>query len=125
MKARLVNKLYKFEIPKFDSNTLLALAIASYERFNKVKIDIGKAPEAKLNHILLNYIRHVTVKNYNRSIKAPIFKEDSKEYFYWFKAVNNEIVKIYPFLKDVVGQQIARKGRTIFQTKKQNENNGP
>lgn len=114
MKSQYEEKIYKIEIPIFNPSTLAAKAIEQYERFEKKKIDMATAHEDKINHILLNYIRHTVVFNYNKHCKSPSFESDPKEYFYWFKEVNNEIGKKYPFLRRVIGQQISRKRKSIF-----------
>ena len=124
MKKSYQDKIYSFEVPKYDSTQLMASAVAEYERFERVKIDFATVPELKLHHILLNFIRHRTVESYNRHCASPSFEKDPTQYFNWFKAVNNEIGNVYPFLRKVVGHQIAFKRKQIFAGKKTDEGNG-
>lgn len=114
MKQAFRDKIYSIEVPKLDATSMIALAVAEEEWYSRKRIDLVFLSDDKLNHILLNYIRHKTVENYNRNCRSPHFEANPEEYFYWFKEVNNEIGKVYPFLKKAIGQQITNKKRAIF-----------
>lgn len=116
MKASFKEKIYTFEIPKKDVNVMTANAIRQEENVTKKKLDLGTMNEERINHILLNYIRHQMVKTYHE--KSVYFAHSDavteKEYYDWFKAVNDAIGQTYPFLKKVIRHQLKNKRRRLF-----------
>lgn len=113
MKAVFKEKIYKFKVPKIDPAQLIAKAIQDYEWLHSKKVNVDHLSEWNLNHILLNFIRHTMVRDYDKNCWT--FKNNSEEYFYWFRAINNEIIVKYPFLKAVGSAQISRKRKEIFE----------
>lgn len=114
MKQAYREKIYNFEVPKLDSASLMVKAIELEEWFSGQRLDIAFMSDYKIHHIMVNYIRHQTVKNYNKHAATPQFKTNPEEYFYWFKAINHEIGQIYPFLRGTIAQQISHKRKKIF-----------
>jgi hypothetical protein len=121
MKQCYREKIYNFQIPKYDPNLLLAKTISRLENIEHKTIDIYSLEENELNHLLLNFIRHVVIKDYNNHCHSPSFVKDPKEYFYWFKKLNLEIGKVYPFLNKVIHQQINAKRIQAFAQRPKDE----
>lgn len=111
MKQSYREKIYDFDVPRFDPTLLMVKAVENYEWANRKKINLKTVQENQLNHIILNFIRHRIVKNYNADCRSPSFENEPSLYLEWFRAVNTEIANSYPFLKKVVGQQIGAKTR--------------
>ena len=107
-------KLYNFSVPRIETGLVLAKAVVAHERASGKKIDMTLLRIAEQNHLILNYIRHRMINDYNNNCWSKEFEKDETLYFDWFKAINNEIKFKYPFLETAVGQQIAAKRQRIF-----------
>ncbi len=106
-------KLYTFKVPKYDPSQLIVFAIEDYVRFTRKKVNLATIHETKMNHILLNFIRHNMFQDYDQKCINNSFEKDPREYLKWFQAINNEIANKYPFLRKVVAAQISDKERQI------------
>src|SRR6266403_912474 len=99
MKDSYREKIYKFVVPRMDNGILAVRALDSYNYRNEMSLTLDKIPEQQLNHIIVNYVRHRLIKNYNQNYSLPSFEKEPKLYFEWFKAINHEIGQVYPFLQ--------------------------
>jgi hypothetical protein len=109
MKDSYRNKIYKFSVPLYNVGTLTVKAIQNFEYINRTKVDLATLPEDKINHIIVNFIRHRLIQDYNKNYGSPSFEKEPQLYFDWFKAINHEIGEIYPFLKKTIALQISHK----------------
>lgn len=98
------------KVPRVSPPILLAKAFEDHEKHGGDK-RLDDVSEHDMNHILLNYIRHKLIHNYNE-----VSFEDQWQYFSWFSRINRKIAKVYPFLSQTVEQQIKRKeGKLVLQ----------
>jgi hypothetical protein len=118
MKESYREKLYKFVVPRFDISMLAVKALDAYNYLNSESLTFDKIEEMQLNHIMVNYIRHKLVSDYNQNYSSPSFSKEPKLYFEWFKAINHEIGQVYPFLRQAIAMQIAHKRNVIFHPRK-------
>lgn len=118
MKESYREKLYKFVVPRMDPSLLAVKALDSFNYMHYESLTLDKIEESQLNHIMVNYIRHRLVEDYNKNYSSPSFVEEPKLYYEWFKAINHEIGQVYPFLRDTIALQITHKRNQIFNRKK-------
>lgn len=114
MKESYREKLYKFVVPKYDPSMLAVRAVDNHNYSNYTSLTLDTIPELQLHHIMVNFIRHRLVEDYNKNYGSPSFVKEPKLYFEWFKAINHEIGQVYPFLRQTIAMQIAHKRNVIF-----------
>jgi hypothetical protein len=117
MKESHREKIFDFVVPRLDPCMMSVKALDEYNYRHNTSLVLDTIPEQQLHHIMVNFIRHRLIEDYNKNYGSPSFEKDQGLYFKWFKAINHEIGQVYPFLRQTVAMQISHKAKNNFYSK--------
>lgn len=121
-KLKEILEMKNITIRKLDRGILASEAIDEYNRLNSGNpLNLETVSSHKLDHIMLNYIRHHLVAEYHHLL-AKYFKDfgNNKIYFETYSKISYAIIEVYPFLKTAMYQQLHQK-RLIVKERMDNE----